>query len=214
MTNVIKQLNRKIAARNRAFARMTAAGKRVAIAKDVLAQLSGGKLRATHGTYFDVGKSKYGKLAAGTGKDLSELLPELGTCNVCAVGALFTCAVGFADKLKVAHVDDLADVDGHANGNSIVLRTAVDGERWINTDTYGYLAKFFTERQLQNMESAFENDGGAIDGEWVRYGLPANPRKRIEAIMRNVVQNKGSFVPEKLYRQFAGKKAGRASAAA
>lgn len=162
--------------------------KAVAIAKDVLKRLAMRKLKVEGGTYC------FGEIPKGV------TIPEQGdakrhigklekTCHVCAVGAAFLSHIRLHDRV------DLNEFNIGRNAN-------IDRDKMAAS-----LDEIFGSENLLRIESAFE--GGSID-DFVDYdecytdeqydahyrmrtqsecGTP----ERLEAVMRNVVANKGVF---------------------
>lgn len=168
---------------NAEFALMSPADKRVTLAKDVLMQLATKRFRAAGGNYLDF-RSYIPLTAEDIDRDLSELLPQVEACDVCAIGGLFVCAVERADKLKVGHRD-------------AIERGGVELSD-LSYDEHGYVAQFFDRDTRYNMETMFEQcfcDGE--DGD--RVYMPARWREtfhdRMTWIMKNVIENGGNFRP-------------------
>lgn len=168
------------------FAQKTRAEQRVQIAKDVIAQINLGRLKATSGTYFS------GKLSI-KGKDklpLKEVLGSVKSCEVCAIGAAFVCAV---DRNKSIKVEDFANAfmsqsytnyDTGKKANAGVV--ALDDEYMRKT-----LGKYFTHTQLTAIERVFEGWG---HGNFSREldGANLSSEDRLIAIMQRVIEKNGS----------------------
>lgn len=172
--------------RNKAFNKLTAPQKRVAIAKDVLAQIKAKNIKPMSGTYV-FSEKLTAKLNDFKFKDTQfcELLPTVGTCQVCAKGALFLSTILKSDDLKV---DDLTESCYSPN------RHYVD-----DTDIGKYLAndlEVFSQFQLDLIENYFEcNDGTDTFHE-------RNDKERLVDIMENIVANKGTFNGDKLDKKY------------
>lgn len=167
---------------------MTPAEKRVAIAKDALAQLKTKVIQPTPGTYGNYRDSSGERVTQGDlGKSLC--VPEPPTCEVCALGAL---TVGLA-----------------LEGQSL----QVEGGMLMGS-VFSYLREFFDLKDLVLMETAFE--GSLISFSWVPHAERDDdfrakaeaarswawkyidePRKRLELILRNIIRNKGQYVVPK-----------------
>lgn len=183
---------------NEAFAAMTPAQQRVAIAKDVLKWIALDRLVPTTGSYFDV----WNKAALGIGSNAyyrkkldgqeALLKPEV-KCSVCALGGLFACTVARANSIT------LYDVNIAGQGAM-----------------HEYLAPYFDRRQLLLVESAFERVDFRPHREKYRiddYGDESfvqdleveravafgcgydKADKRMRAIMENIIANGGEFKP-------------------
>ncbi len=177
-------LKRRIQERNRRFQKMSDAEKRVAVAKDVLEQLAAGKYLASAGTYFstkslDKAEEMYGDDRARKptmDRDVRTML-QTEKCEVCARGACFASVVRFQNGVKLGDI--------------------VNGD--VDTSTPDY----FTDNQLEIIESAFEI--------WNRGDRPGNynwsdlwrwkqlsSADRMSAIMENIVANEGTFVAKQV----------------
>ena len=192
-TNRQEQIRRA----NAAFEKLSPSDKRVAIARDVLAQLDAGRITAKTGVYirsFDLVN-----LIDESAKDvqLQSLLSAVEECNVCALGSMFICGVNIANNLPVK-------------------RVTTYGSEVSGSDAKKYLRRFFTNGQLGLIESAFETGdmlsnysrvpkrdyallraairfGELFDVEdenWMRDEL------RLRAIMENIIVNDGTFRPD------------------
>ena len=121
--------------------------KRIEIARDALAQLAAGRFVAEQNTYFSLFSdnhlySERRELAEPfQGQELRDVIAQVETCHVCAMGACFASAVRLDDNLKLrADEGDYARHSRDATAN----------------DFNGKLAEFFTDRQLELIEAAFE----------------------------------------------------------
>lgn len=110
-----------------------------------------------------------------------DVLAEMKSCDACAIGGLFACAVKFNDKLKIKELDNFSE-----------------GQKCINDfcfdDIHVYLSKFFTKFQLQMIEIAFEQgEGGFLILEdyydWCEY--PAG--RRIYSVFNGKKKKKVTF---------------------
>lgn len=188
-----KQLKKREAA----FKKMTPAQKRVAIAKDVIAQLDAKLIKAKRGVYFEndkVDDLTHRATRSHWDPKITEYvppIPELAkletrdaimsasqTCSACAVGSIFVAGMLRADKCTL-------------------------GERGGMSE-YNYANKFFTYEQLRHMETVFECGCFYKEG-FNRYGcgigdatqLPeASADERLRWIMNNIIKNKGTFKPK------------------
>ena len=175
--------------------RLTKAEKRVAIAKDVIAQVKKKKFEATRGTYFCAPASNIhtdGKV------QLQDILPEI-SCQVCGIGSLF------ASKVNLYNNCTLGEVSYKAYG----VRK-IDAERG---ELIERLRDLFSRHQLDIIEAAFEGRFIATDHKINNHEeylaatkYPKMLKKRdaasvMIAIMQNIIHNEGTFVvPQKAYR--------------
>lgn len=179
---------------NEAFAKASAAKKRVMIAKDVLAWIAMHKLRPLLGNYLGVSPEP-----TATGAPEREIFGHKapseivngGSCHACALGALLACA---AERSLVSTVNI---------EYGIVPR--------YSASIRAHLGPWFKEQQLIDVEAAFETDRTAPpglrkadrgrrepEGSWraimFNHGH-SSARVRMQRIMRNIIANRGTFKP-------------------
>lgn len=179
----VKKENRAIKYRNEQFTKLSPAEKRVQIARDVLAQLRSKRLIATAGTWLsaEYGDDLFTREDVDNNVELQEILKKQESCEGCALGGMFMCAVERHNKLKVGNME--SPRDGQAS----------------EEDAIKYLKKFFTVAQLDEIEAAFEQGGGARSGSDVAVNFASDvddDEERMRLIMENIIVNKGRFVPE------------------
>ena len=190
---------REIARRNRKFKAAVAAERRVLIAKDVIAQVKAGRFKVASGNWVAP--------LTRSGSDLSVdrfegdesvqklfLEGDIPKCECCALGAMFMSCTLYNNKTTAIELED--------------VRFSFSDYVEEGSFTNG-LSKFFSKDQLKLIESAFEGnvghfeldvgilEGVELDGDktskWMDR-LP-NDKKRLVAIMENIIKNKGKFVP-------------------
>jgi len=176
--------------------------KRLAIAHDVLAQLDQHKLTVEAGTFFDLRLSSIDLIKGG--ENLQKVLQEAQkpSCNVCALGALFVSMVGIHNEFYL----DKGTYSKHSVYEELNVRIV---------PALPYLAQFFSRAQLRMIEIAFERGRGFFaviaedgdcppvqaleidEGDAVLFGAAYQlPDARLKAIFRNIIDNKGMFIPE------------------
>ena len=188
---------------NAAFDAADNAGKRVIIARDVIAALAEKRLVPMSGTYLSLPseRSPHGTYGDGAldmlkakGVDLDgsfqDLLPTLPPCQVCAKGAIFACVV--------------------SRRNQVTTRDAFRSPaRWDGQGMFKMLGGIFDAEQLSLIEREFEGhaqDSGIPDDSVMglfdeededgnRKPL-YNDEQRMTLIMQNIIVNRGTFVPE------------------
>ena len=190
---------REIARRNRKFKAAVVAEKRVLIAKDVIAQVKAGRFKVASGHWV--------ASLTRSGSDLSVdrfegdesvqklfLEGDIPKCECCALGAMFMSCTLYNNKTTAIELED--------------VRFSFSDYVEEGSFTNG-LSTFFSKDQLKLIESAFEGnvghfeldvgilEGVELDGDktskWMDR-LP-NDKKRLVAIMENIIKNKGKFVP-------------------
>lgn len=175
---IAKVLERAERRRALAFERKTPNQKRVAIALDVIKQVQTRRLVATRGTYV--------ALTVPSPVQAEDQVCDLTAgrkCAVCGIGALFIATVERADKLTAADL-----VGSWATGQRILN---LDGD-----DCRRYLSRFFLPETTRLIESYFEGWSWPEEQCIQWHGL--DPDDRLIRLMRNIVRNRGRFVPSQL----------------
>jgi hypothetical protein len=169
------KLYKSIEKGNARFNKMTKMQKRVAIAEDVIASVRAFKFRAEPGTYFAMQNND-----AITSDPQAIMQHEETVCNVCAIGAIF------ASKVKIGNKCTL-NIDQKLGDRSIIPN----------------IKSIFSEKELRIIEAAFERnaqDSIVPDDieekarKWHDKNHPMDDDKRLIAIMKNIIKNKGTFV--------------------
>jgi hypothetical protein len=201
MKETISQLNARTKAENRLFMKMPKWRRRVTIARDVLAQLAAQRFNPITGRYFIA--DSLSSLSWQDDLQNTQLQKQLKTvekCDVCALGSMFVCGVQRANSLTIG--ESMIDGDGEIGG----------------TVAYEYLERFFEKRQLQLIESAFEQRNMDESSPWLGESAPEDwqedyesedikeaiafakripdSRERLRLIMENIVVNRGHFNPQ------------------
>jgi hypothetical protein len=203
---------KRIAARERKnakFVNLAAPLKRVAIARDVLQWLAVGKLVPPPGSgseYLSVpGMSVYESNQEG-----DRTIVNGGTCTACAIGAMFACAVERGENRGTLYVRAK-----EASGSAIL-----GGNDQGAADIHRALSGFFSVEQLCLIEAAYEYVAvpratkeafetatdrlTCVDATWgaaISFGYDhrgtelGQKRERMEAIMQNIIDHGGTFVP-------------------
>lgn len=177
------------------FKKMSAADKRVAIAKDVIAQINLETYKPQKGTYVDIHETDKANEIDNVDEKPADLMMSQGMvqCTVCAKGAMF-----------MSHI--------RKDAGSCTIEEAQEGQ---DEDVIeDRLEDLFGEKQLDLIEAAFEKDDSfysevheedcfddeynPIDGnvaekaqKWGRKYT--TDQKRLVAIMRNIIKNEGTF---------------------
>jgi hypothetical protein len=195
------KFKKKIRDRERRFKKMPAHRKRVAIAKDVIRSINQDKIIIPEsGTYlrksslnkfidFDDWDWDYEEMTSiqpeDKNKDVRDiLLTTMPKCTACAIGSMFVCTVLRDDNLTLGEFHDKHDIDYRNK-----------------------LLNFFDDMQLGLIESAFEQSN--MNRKWYRtddfkglvdraidFGsMYSSDKKRMIAIMENIIAHNGEFVP-------------------
>lgn len=189
----IKNLEKKIKANNEAFRKMTKREKRIAIAKDVISSIKSHKFIPKPGVYMELvfgNKQEIKERVEEKNKlELQNLLLDnsIETCNVCAIGSIFASRVCLGNSFKI-------DGDEIYSYSELILN---------DDDMLDSLKSIFNEKQLREIEFAFEGDD--ITGFFYLkpdkfhekytafYDKYNNSSDRMIAIMKNIIKNEGEF---------------------
>ena len=174
---------------NAEFKKANKAQKRVMIAQDVLAQLKAKRYVAESGCWVRI---HYSPATVAETDSVQELFVEkkIESCNVCALGGLFMSCTNFNNNTLLKDLDSVSEY----------LGSLVDEGKKLSNK----LNSIFTTNQLKLIESYFEANGGFFrdydedDRIEVFYNKNSSDKKRLQLIMENIVENNGTFVPEKL----------------
>lgn len=183
--NKIKNINAE-------FKKANKAQKRVMIAQDVLAQLITKRYVAESGCWV---QANYNTACLENLKDedsVKELFAEkkIESCNVCALGGLFMSCSNFNNNTLLEELDNASEELGNL----------INEEEKLSNK----LNKIFSTSQLKLIETYFEANGGYFrdydedDRIEAFYNKHPSDKKRLQLIMENIVENEGTFVPEKL----------------
>lgn len=186
----VQYLNQVTKASNKAFNSSSKSSQAISLAKDVIAQINCGKIKPEAGVYLDlVGEDNYHTNSFEPVKniELQAIIKDpVVSCEACAIGSMFTCDILKNNNFKV-RTSELNDVD-----NDTKMRCR--------------LRKIFTSQQLHLIEMAFEAGnynymifrGVTVSDKEAAYAFGKKYRsdkKRLIAIMKNIIKNKGVFKP-------------------
>lgn len=179
------------------FKNLTKAEKRVAIAKDAIDQLLSENYQCKKGVYLHI---KLPDIKHGESLQ-PYLLNEKQKCEVCAVGALLASTIRLSNG-KYFNTDINRD-------SNIWQMNFTKNSCYVSPvqEESNPLLDYFTIYQLALMEVAFEGELEALSDEvdnpyekefgkakefYFRY---TSTKKRFIAIMQNIIDNKGTFLP-------------------
>ena len=161
------------------WSKMTAAERRVAVAKDVIYLLSRRKMVAEPGEYLDTSPVKSSSMSM---RDI--LLANINKkCKCCGIGACFVSTARLNDKIILDHLNQ--DRDG---------RLVTGGRDDFSRSCRGT----FSEKTLSQIEAIFEvweYDANFPDvhGTTSAPLHSIKPADRLRLIMRNIINNLGQF---------------------
>lgn len=161
---------------NRNFWKMGKNRRKVAVAKDVLLQLSMGTIKPETGVYCRIESNNIQQ-------NLQEsLINNEFSCRVCGIGAIFVSKVRLANKYLVPDIElNYIQYWGNLHVLASEIRENVD--------------RVFTRDELTTIEELFE--GWQLHGYQFRDAVP-DESTRLRLIMENIIQNKGQLNVEGL----------------
>lgn len=217
---LIKKARKAQQDRNRRFSKLSPAKQRVQIAKDVIEYLKQGKIKAKNRTYMSLDKAieetmdfmrnfeptedirnmepkeraeyvadmaKYSELMD---TEVCDLIDRSTSCNVCGIGAVFIASVRRADKLKLK---DFAPPDSWGDDIDQQMRDYLD--EWFDADQRELIERAFEKGEVGG-DGDSKNVTQEDDEVAAAFGRKfRNADDRLEAIMRNIVDNDGEFIP-------------------
>lgn len=181
---------------NEKFKKATKAQKRVMIAQDVLDQIRAKRYHAVEGEWVDpiwkkdAESQKIKSSPEYSVKDAFET-KAIVSCEVCALGGLFMSCANLNNHTTIK---DLGSECYYNFGDLIV-----DDIKFSNG-----LNRIFTKNQLALIEKYYEGGGGyfrSTDDEEDKVGNfyeTFSESRRLEIIMQNIIDNDGTFKPNKL----------------
>lgn len=184
-------MNKQIGDKDKKFAELIKAQKRVQLAEDVLDQLRIKRFKAKNGAFVYT-KGHLVKPLVKPDAELQDITSKLKKCNVCALGGMFIAAIDRFDKLKIRDLENFSYASEQGDAFDIEA-----------SDITKYLKKFFSFDQIRLIELAFEQGTGWFSSDWTAKDESAvffneyvtNPTKRLTLIMENIIENKGTFKP-------------------
>lgn len=187
----MQKINAAIENTNAEFKKATKSQKRVMIAQDVLAQLKAKRYIPESGVWVEP-RYKSGKMG-NEEESVQKLFAEknITKCNVCALGAMFMSCTNMNNNTTVDDLDDEC--------------TGMLGD--LISDNYKLsngLNRIFTYQQLALIETYFENGDGYFQHQDIDYdhldkfSVTYNEDERLEQIMKNIIENQGTFKPGKM----------------
>lgn len=191
MAQSFKQLINGIERSNAAFERASEAKKRKMVAQDVLRLLDLGRLKARHGRFFWINISS-GSVPGLLPRRFDDVLklPELPTCQVCAIGAAMVCSTLRLDGVPTPQPDrdglPGATFEAWYNSRPLASNESFSTMPGLSDPMSETTRKVFPDQMLRTMEHAFE--AGAYG-----YSELVTAAGRMRAIYQNIVDNGGEL---------------------
>lgn len=182
----------------KAFSRLGAAEKRIAIANDILKQIKAEKYNIQQGTWLEVdsldasepaireNKAKILQSALLGRKQTIVLVAPPANCTCCAVGAACASAIRLFNQDTIpGSIEDGFEMRGYDEGLEIL-------KKYFPLDQVDLLEAAFEQRTDSHHRNASEvrledavEFGGGLDDD----------TERLVAICKNIIENKGTFKP-------------------
>lgn len=205
--------NKETDKRNKAFAKLKPSEQRVAIALDVLGQIKLKRIVARSKVWVrpDGNSESFSNADLKENKELADIYGKAKSCDACALGAMFVCAVQVNDNLKVCDIEHIKtgkDYEGEK------LDPYANKQIHLH-DIEKYLGNFFSKKHLRLIEVAYESGDGGYEVSENDYETDddldalnffkccddfeydVDDHDRMRLIMENIVVNKGKFTPSK-----------------
>ena len=190
---------------NEKFNKLALPQQRVAIARDVIAQIDAHKYFGSSQYLIIRDKKLRRKVEDADTSQLCSVLGEIETCEVCARGALFLSTIRLKNHFQI---NELRIDDGNVSIRYDTLEHSLERaftkyqqamieyayEGW---DVAHVFADAFHEGVTGGnplLEDIFDQLKHSLESFSMRY---KNDDNRLKAIMRNIIRNKGEFKPVK-----------------
>lgn len=181
--------SKKVEAGNIAFAKMGRKQKRLAIAKDAVAQLITGKATAQPGTYLEVSQGKFpesdynNEYSESDYETIRNTIQSAPECAVCAKGAVVLSAI----RCGVNPVG----VDSYFGDRDLDCYTPeIPG---FTIDTLHLMEEIFENTLNLNLLSDWDPD---FDDAY-ELQFAQDPDARLFGILENIIEHEGDFKPRK-----------------
>jgi hypothetical protein len=185
---------------NKIWANASKRERRVLLAKDVIAQINAGKVIPAQSTWISSSNGR--QLVAGGGSVQRAIISgEIPKCECCALGGLMLSAIKYCNNVNAEEGEYFIGFTTHVTPNS----------QQVDDAATRLLYDVFDPRTVQATEAVYEMGIGQFTN--ISYmclddGYPENLRMlksedRMIAIMENIIENKGIFSVQKLFKKFA-----------
>lgn len=201
------------------FAKLPYNKQAVLVAKDVITQVKAKKYRAKRQSYVRFSDASTQRLInSDENKELHTVLPNLN-CHVCARGALFLSHIKYADQFKIKQLNigrdfwsgDVPDIYDKEilkrdmpfdTLNQYMMETAFELEDIddhlldLIVPPSTLLTRNGKPKVKEKVRQQMYDAGHLLVAACIKFGSRyKNIDNRLIAIMKNVVKNKGAFVP-------------------
>lgn len=171
------------------------AKERVLIAKDVIKTINSGYLRPAHFVYLEMETDKSVPTLDGGKFSVKKALDQAKYCDVCAKGAIFASYVKKHNECYIG--------EGY-EGKTVGSYDQAEELKWCGSDfIVKSVRSLFTKNQMDLIEMYFEGSPQSTNKILIShfskarafYSSYENAEQRMIAIMKNIIENKGTFKP-------------------
>lgn len=191
LNNKQKLIADKQKEKNAKFIALPQNKKAILVAKDVIAQIDAKKYEATCGTYFEADDLSLGNFKDSQSVQTILLSENAPACECCAIGSIMYSTIRNQNKVSVKALK-------YGSGGTFAKSKAKG---------------IFSNHQLELIETAFEKEVIATHNKQlstnsifptptdlarkaIKFGKRfKNSNNRLKAIMVNIIENKGEFIP-------------------
>jgi hypothetical protein len=182
------------------FDSLTKAQKRVVIAKDVIKQINAKQLIAKPGWYISLDMSDF-----TSSMSIKDNYSKIKECRVCALGACLMATTKFANVLNFSDIGrDIHSLDNDnvkkvfseifSPDQLLLIEQAFEG---VSRTASRFANKVLKQSQLSGImedrcDTFFKKNGGRM---FDQKKTDKSADDRLKAIMRNIVENNGTFQP-------------------
>lgn len=163
------ELQKQIEERNRIWEAASQEERRVLAAKDVIERLQSGQFEA--GADYSDERFWSEKDEA----DVQSIILSGQPCSQCAAGSLLLSQVAYSNRLTASEVSDF--------------------QNETETEADKYFGNLFSYYQAQLIEAAYENYSSSFPEVCNLCSRYRDRKERMIAIMQNIIDNNGTFIP-------------------
>jgi hypothetical protein len=199
----LKKIIKAIKKDNKDFEKLPINEKRIAIAKDAISQLKKEKFLAVESCYIsfegdDAMEAAYEKAItkAEDETEFRDVLKKVPQCEVCARGALFVSSVRLFNNFNVGAMKKCEAEEGNNSPGYDSIKKIE--KRFFSVNQIGLIELAFEGDEYVSKEASDANNYDNESSHAFRFfGFYQDATDRMIAIMQNIIDNGGKFVPSK-----------------
>lgn len=191
----IKKLAEQIEVSNEEFNNMSKADKRVQIARDCLDRIKLKQFEPWTGRTCDI---DFNFICDNGEKSIKEILAKkkLPDCHACAKGGLFLSYVGRTNKFNFEDIEDSSNLESTEMQKLLEIFDKIQLEG-IETAFEKYIVST-DYLNINDWEDDFDGNQYEFISNCMKYSDNTNcstNTERLQSICKNIIKNKGEFVP-------------------